>query len=482
MSIRLMRFQRDFERAVESDAYDTVVMSGPRSLGKSFLAGRILARCMTPGDVLHQPGKTYILGAATLETATATFGFIRETLETLDPTGYRYVEGSTRLGITHLATNTRLRVISSNAKGSFGLVRVPLVVLDEPGALDIVGGGMLADSLFSAQGKVGSPLKLILIGTLGPLATATGHWFYDLAHGGTKGRTWAKLFQGERKTWDNWNTIRRANPLISKDANTRAKLREEREAARGDSRLKARFMTYRLNVPTSDESETLLTPDEWETLKERPAPERAGQPVVGVDLAGGRAWASAVGIFPSGRIECFAVAAGLPDISEQERRDRVPKGLYQQLHNDGLLLVDEGLHVQRPETLWDEILNRWGFPALLIGDRFRESELLDVIGDRTPWEPRVWRWSEASEDIRALRRGALDGPFTVGAGADLLAASLSVAAIKGDDAGNVRLEKRSRNNTARDDVCAAWMLASGAWERMIVHPPEPSTYLGMINP
>ena len=52
---------------------------------------------------------------------------------------------------------------------------VPIVVLDEPGALDIVGGQMLADALFTAQGKVGSRLEtVLLIGTLG--ANGFGGW------------------------------------------------------------------------------------------------------------------------------------------------------------------------------------------------------------------------------------------------------------------------------------------------------------------
>ena len=106
---------------------------------------------MTPGDALHQPGKEYILGAATLEQARLTYNFIRAELE---PTGeYRWIDSTTRLGATHVRSNTKLRAISSNAKSSFGLVNVPLVVLDEPGALEIVGGQMLSDSLFTAHGQ-----------------------------------------------------------------------------------------------------------------------------------------------------------------------------------------------------------------------------------------------------------------------------------------------------------------------------------------
>ena len=47
----------------------------------------------------------------------------------------------------------------------------------------------------------------------------------------------------------------------------------------------------------------------------------------------------------------------------------------------------------------------------------------------------------------------------------LLATSLSVARVKNDDAGNVRLTKDSKNNKARDDVAAALTLAAGGFAR-----------------
>ena len=169
-------FQRRFVKAVESSSYDTVALSGPRGLGKTFLAGHILARALMPGEKLNQPGAEYVLGAASLDQARMTYAFVRAALE---PTGeYRFIDSTTRLGITHKASNTKLRAISSNAKSAFGLVNVPMAVIDEPGALEIVGGQMMADALFTAQGKVGSALKLVLIGTLSSMATGPGHWWY----------------------------------------------------------------------------------------------------------------------------------------------------------------------------------------------------------------------------------------------------------------------------------------------------------------
>ena len=54
---KLLPFQREFLKAVENPKYDTVAISGPRSLGKTYIAAQVLIRCLTPGDSLHQPGE-----------------------------------------------------------------------------------------------------------------------------------------------------------------------------------------------------------------------------------------------------------------------------------------------------------------------------------------------------------------------------------------------------------------------------------------
>ena len=474
--MKLQKFQIEFEKAVEDDRYDTCVLSGPRSLGKTFLAARILSRCMTPGDPLFQAGQEYILGSASLEMARLSYGFIRETLE---PTGeYRFIDSVTRLGITHVPTNTKLRAISSNAKTSFGLVRVPLAVIDEPGSLEILGGQLLADSLFTAQGKVGSRLKLVMIGTLAPLATHSGHWWHDLVNDGTHGRVYVQHFHGDIETWDQWQTIRKANPLIGLDPHTRKVVLEERDAARRDSRLKARFLSYRLNIPSRDESQMLLTVDDWRRVEKRPVPDAEGKPIVACDLGGGRAWSAAVAVYPNGRLDALAVTPGIPSIADQEGRDRVPAGTYQKLADAGLLRIADGLRVPQPRQLWEAIREEWGKPEYIIVDRFRLDDLKDAVKNGARIEPRVTRWSEAAYDIRSLRKMAKDGPLSVVSSAKaLLRASLEVAHVKSDDQGNTRLEKRGSNNQARDDVAAALTLGVGALARKPVK--KSGVYLGM---
>ena len=201
-------------------------------------------------------------------------------------------------------------------------------------------------------------------------------------------------------------------------------------------------------------------------MASRDAPEADGQPIVAVDLGGGRAWSAAVAMWRSGRVEAMAVAPGIPDLAAQEKRDRVDAGTYQKLYDNGLLDIADGLRVQKPEQLWAMIRERWGVPVGILADLFRMPELQDAVGNVVKVEPRRSRWSESSADIRALQRGAKDGPLAVAErDRPLLAAALSVAMVKHDDSGNIRLVKKGLNNTARDDVAAALIFAAGAFAR-----------------
>ena len=477
--IDLLPFQRRFLKQAFSPKYDAAALSIPRGNGKSTLAAHILERCLTIGDPLNEPGAEYLLGAASLEGARFVYRPLREALEGRGRGGhdegrhdqggayasggaYRFIDSVTRLGIVHKATNTRLRVQSSNAKTAFGIVGTPLAVLDEPGAWETVGGQLMADALFTAQAKPGSSLRLIFIGTLAP---ADMGWWHELIEGGGVS-TYVQALTADREKWDRWPEIRRCNPLMAKYPESRKKLLQERDEARADARLKARFLSYRMNVPSRDESEMLLTVEDFKLATGRPIGIPSGEPIVGIDLGGGRAWSAAVAIWQSGRCEAIALAPGIPDIGEQEKRDRVGGGVYQRLVDRGLLGIADGLMVQPPSQLWEMVLERWGVPFGVVCDRFRLGELVDVIQGACEIEPRITQWSTASADIRALRRIGRDGPLSIPKESELLfAESLRVAYVQNDNSGNVRLVKRGTSNAGRDDVAAALVLAAGAWDR-----------------
>ena len=472
----LRPFQKKFIRGAFAPGIDTAALSIPRGNGKSWLAGHLLARALTPGDPMHEDGKEYLLLAASLEQARIVYHFVREALEKTAKE-YRWLDSSTRVGVFHKATNTRLRVLSSKAKSAFGIVGCPLLVADEPGAWEVVGGATMHAAIATAQGKPGSFLRTVYIGTLAP---ANSGWWHDLVGAGSTSTTYVQVLKGDSERWGKWPEIRRCNPLTAISSTFRAKLLEERNAARRDTRLKGRFLSYRLNVPTADESTMLLTVDDYRGMVQRPVPGRVGKPLVAVDLGGSRAWSAALALYRNGRIEARAVAPGLPSLADQEQRDRVPPGTYQALADQGVLIQAEGLRVPPASLLVEVITSTWGKPASLICDRFRLDELRDA---RVPCrvEARVTRWSSAAFDIRAVRSHTQDGPFAVAeCSRSLLEASLAVATVRSDDQGSVRLVKRTQNNESRDDVAAAFCLASGAFARSVERQPAVGKTLHMV--
>lgn len=456
----LQPFQERFLRNALKPRVDTAVLSLPRGNGKSWLAGYLLTRILDPDDDLFRPGTESALCAASIEQARIVYRFARAELE---PTGeYRFLDSLNRIGITHKPTNTKLRVLGSNGRTAMGLVNCPWVIADEPGAWEVNGGTLLHDAIETAKGKPGSPLCSVYIGTLAP---STGGWWHALVESGSSPSTYVQMLQGDRDKWADLKEIMRVNPLARIDRGFRAKLREERQKALADSRLKARFLSYRLNLPTADESKVLLTTDDWKLCTARPVPARQGRPIVGIDLGEGRAWCAAVALWRNGRTEALALAPGTPSLEDQEKRDRAHAGAYQRLFQAGLLRVDGERRVPRVSALVDAI-RPWN-PEVIFADRNRFGELLDAVNGRVPVVQRVTRWFDAAEDIRALRAGAKDGPLSVAADSrPLLAASLAVSMVKNDDQGNYRFVKRDpANNTARDDVSAAWTLAAGALSR-----------------
>ena len=472
--VKLRPFQRKFLAGVLKPGISRACLSLPRGNGKSWLAGYLAAQALTPGGALWESGAENVLLSGSFDQARYCFRFAKEFL---GEKGYSYLDSTNKLAIRHKQSGTRLLVRSSRAKGAFGIVGARLAIADEPGSFDTLGGEMMADALDTAIGKPGTDLKIVYIGTLSP---ARAGWWHDLIADGSSGSTYVQFLGGDLSRWDAWPEIRRVNPLTSISASFRRTLLEERDKARRDPRLKARFCSYRLNTPSQDESTTLLTVDDYRQMVKRPVPPRVGKPLVAVDLGGSRAWSAALALYRNGRIEARAVAPGLPSLADQEDRDRTARGTYQSLKDAGVLIQAEGLRVPPAALLVSLITSTWGKPASLICDRFRLDELKDT---RVPCRiiPRITRWSESSYDIRAVRSKVKDGPFAVAeCSRSLLEASLAVAVVKNDDAGSFRLVKRTQNNESRDDVAAAFCLAAGAYARSVERQPAVGKTLHMV--
>ena len=189
--LALRPFQRRFLRAALRPEIDTAALSIPRGNGKSTLAGYLVARLLTPGDKLHHAGKESLLLAGNIKQARIVYGIAKAFLEPMG--GYRFRDSANSIGIVHTASDTRLTVISSNARAAFGIVNCPMVIADEPGSFEVRQGSMMHDALQTATGKPGSPLKLLYIGTLAP---STAGWWTDMVKSGSSGSTHVNALAG----------------------------------------------------------------------------------------------------------------------------------------------------------------------------------------------------------------------------------------------------------------------------------------------
>ena len=159
-------------------------------------------------------------------------------------------------------------------------------------------------------------------------------------------------------------------------------------------------------------------------------------------------------------------ASALEPRRSAKKRDGLQKDIYQQLQDAGVLIVDEGVRVSRPEKLISHLVERRGIrPAVVIADTFAVAALRDCLNNRWPIRLRKTKWEQATEDIAAFRKLVYDGPLSVAEGRPLARLGLREVDVRSDDSGSAsRLFKR-RGERSRDDPAQAGVLAAGLFVR-----------------
>ena len=463
--MKVLPFHRKWIRDAFHPDVQVAALSCPRGSAKTWLFGNLAALSLTPGSPTWEPGIEVLAVSASLEQSRILLSFVREALADVHD-DYRWLDSGQRLAVTHKATNTKLRVLSSSGKRAMGLSQFSSIYADEPGSWEARGGALMWDALRQSLGKrVGQ--RLLLVGTRAP--AEDGSWWPSLLDGGSGPGTHVTVLSSpDNEPWDAWNTIRKANPLVTHNAALRKTILRERDDARRNESLRPAFLAYRLNRQVDVYNDVLAKAEDWRAVERRPVPPREGRAIVGIDLGSERSWSGAWCLWPNGRSECYAVCPGIPDLAERERQDAVPRGLYQRLEDDGVLVVDEGLRVSRPSTLINYLVDEKDISIeTMLADRFHLGAMQDAVAGRWPVVPRVVRWSEATEDISAFRRLVADGPLSIVPECRALArVALSQASVASDDQGSVRLQKK-RHGRSRDDVAVAGTLAAGALVRSL---------------
>ena len=453
----LLPFQADFCRAITRKDQPPVLcgLSCARGNGKSWLAGKLVARSLTPGDDLHEGGVENVLVAASRAQASIVLAFTREFLGEVD--GYRWRVD----GVEHLASRARVRVISSDSRRAMGLGgHLRLAICDEPGSWAPTSGLRLWNAITGALGK--RRMTVVAIGTLAPAALqGPGAWWPDFVEQGSGGGRHVQLLAADPEKWRDFGEVLRCNPVAAINPYLKQTLEREHRAALESDRAARPFKMYRLNLPGGDsvDLQPLVTSAEWARVVARPVPPCEGKPVVGVDLGGQRSWSAAAALWPNGRIESWAVAPGLPSLAEQERQDQVPEGTYAALARSGGLGVDEGQHVPDVERLLSRIWS-WS-PVCIVSDPYRSGELAKAVAGRCRIVERSRSGGEATSNIQALRSMLLDTASGVTeASRDLLGAAFQQTNLVIDNGGLTKVSKLDARRS-RDDAALALLLAAG---------------------
>ena len=467
----LLPFQSSFVSAVcrKDRPVSIAALSTPRGNGKSWLAGLLVARSLTPGDPLHENGVENVLVAASRSQAAIVLDFTRQFLA--DQEGYRW-----RLdGVEHLASRARVRVISSDSRRAMGLgANVRLAICDEPGSWAPQSGRRLWDAVCTGLGK--RKMTIIAIGTLAPAPlTGPASWWPSTVAAGSGDATHVALLQADPDRWESFDEVLRVNPVAAVNPHLRRALEREHKAALESDRAARTFKNYRLNIPGEKvDSQPLITLAEWEKVCAKPIPEISGKPVIGLDLGGTRSWSAGSALWPSGRIEAWAIAPGGPSLSDQEKEDQVAEGTYLDLVQSAGLAVDEGNHVPSIERLLARI---WAWdPLAIVCDNYRAPELHQVVSGRVRVIERARSGGESTSNIQALRSLLLDsGAGICESSRALLGAAWAQTNLVISNEGIAKVTKIDARRS-RDDAAMAVLLAAGELARR----PAPVELRGAI--
>ena len=452
----LLPYQRQFLAAVtrRDNRPELAAVSVGRGNGKTFLAGVLLAKALKPSDdPLYVEGAESVLVSASRPMAELTLEAARLVLG--DDPEFRW----RRDGVEHVKTRTRCRVLSSDGRRAFGLgAALNLAVLDEPGSFAPTSGERLWRALLGSLGK-NSSARILACGTIAP--AAVGSWWQTFIEAGSGPGKHVQLIQGNEKTWRNWDAVLAANPVCAISKSMVRTLKREHDEALQNDRAASAFLRYRMNInaPEVTHAQPLVTSSEWDRVTSRPVPPCEGSPVIGIDLGGTRSWSAGSAVWPSGRIESWAVAPGLPSLSEQEAADQVAPNTYVSLVRSGGLSVDEGRAVPDVERLLSRIWS-WS-PLCIVSDPYRSAELAQAVGGRVRIIERARSGGEATSNIQALRSMLLDTASGVTESSrDLLGAAFQQTNLVIDNSGLTKVVKLDQRRS-RDDSAMALLLAAG---------------------
>ena len=445
--------------AVDGDA----ALSVARGNGKTTLLSGVA--CAFVDGPLRQPRADVIIAASSFGQARISFEHVRAFLGAAldDKRTWRVWDTNQAAAIEHRPSGARVRCVGCDPRRAHGLAPA-LILCDEPAQWEPSKAERMVSALRTAAGKIPGS-RLIALGTR---PDAPEHWFSKLLESADYAQTHAAEKSDppfQLRTW------RKANPSLDYLPALAARIRKEADEARRDPSKLAEFQALRLNMGTPDTLQsTLLDAGTWARIETPEGVERRGRWALGLDLGTSAAMSAAAGYWPdTGALEAVACFPMLPDLRERGLADGVGR-LYARMHERRELII-AGRRVSDIGALLRVVRERWGFPDLIVCDRWREAELRDALEKAgfplTSLEVRGMGFQDGGADVRLFREACLADAVRP-ARSLLMNAAMSEARVVMDTAGNAKLSKSTqggRRLRARDDAAAAAILAVAAGYR-----------------
>ena len=475
----VLPWERRFVRGAFAPGVRSAALAIARGNGKTTLVAGV-ACAYLDGPMVERRGEVVIVASA-FSQARIAFEHVLAFLDPRDDPGrWRIQDSANTATVEDRRTGARVRCIGSDPRRAHGLAPV-LVLADEPAQWPHTSRDAMLSALATARGKI-SGSRLVALGTRPADAE---HWFSRMLAGG------ADYSQQHAARPDDppfrLRTWRRANPSLDHMPDLLGVIRDEARAAKLDPALLPSFKALRLNMGVADiETAMLLDAATWQRIETPDMPQAGGEYTLALDLGDGAAMSAAAGYWPqTGRLEALAAFPAVPDLAERGLRDGVGR-LYRDMATRGELIVTPGRAVS-VESLLLEALDRWERPAVIVADRYRETDLrqaLDRAGfPQAAFGVRGMGFRDGAEDVRLFRRACLEGKVAPGCSL-LLRAALAEARTVADPAGNEKLAKGvegRRRRRARDDAAAAAILAVAEGVRRGDRPHRSWRYRGMAG-
>lgn len=482
-SFTVLGWERRFLRGCFSRSGDSALTVG-RGNGKSAVVAAIASAVVDPQGPLHGRRREVVCVAASLEQSRIIFedalSFLGGRYDLRDRRTWRKQDTVAKAILEHRTSGARVRCIGSNPNSAHGL-RPALALLDEPAQWEPSKADRMLQAIRTGLGKVPGS-RLIALGTR---PADEGHWFARMLRTADYAQVHAA---GPDDPPFQIRTIRRSNPSVDHLPSLRERIRREIADAKIDPDALASFKALRLNQGVSDISRSVLVDAvTWQRAEALGWRDSSGGYVMGVDLGTSAAMSAAAAYWRGGNLDALACLPELPELAKKGLADGVGN-LYRKMADRGEL-IQAGSRVSDVGALLDEALRRWGRPAAVVCDRWREAELRQHLeARRFPSAALVTRgqgYKDGGQDVRDFRAAILGGHVRP-AESLLMRAAMSEARVTVDPAGNAKLSKGSaggRRHRARDDAAAAAILAVSAGYRewhQGGQRPRRGAYIGVV--